>query len=339
MEIVGNGGPLSVSYEGGLQYNSDSSIQPYAAESDIGRLQLVNFNEHYACGEDLVLTAGVTYDGAFTFTEEGVVPSSCQPEAFWCSEQEFTPDNAAYLFFSAPTSFGQYPGMDSAGFPTPCGAYQGSTGCSVSRITAIAQPNENNKVGYLLDGSKFGVGSIASIDWLEVSYGDWASDCYPGTTLCTFFFPGDPSVNYGGPEYYPDSTRSQSFVLGIPGYGPYETYDDINMTASTSSEHPGAFTEPLPPIPCTLDGMNYCANISYENRLTEECTPDRKQPGEYPFEFIYWYQIFSSHIIVGIFSDTQIWSLNRSTCAPSQELSDTWSPSEPKVKYNDPNLP
>ena len=334
MEIASEAGEIL--YEGGLQYNSDSSIQPYAVESDLGRLSMNNGNVHYACGQNLVTVAGVTWDGAFTFTEEGQLSGSCSPQAFFCNGQEFTPNNGSWLFWAAPQSFASYPGIDSAGLGTPC------TGCSVSRVTAIAQPSETGQVGYSLDGSFFGIAASnqASINWMQIAYGEWQPDCYPGTTLCTFDYPSDPTANYGGPQYYPNSFLSQSIVSGIPGYGPYETWDAINMTGASKTLSAGPFNEPLPPLPCTLDSKSYCASISDEQILTkEECVPDHQPPGSYPYRFDYWYQVFNNHKIVAVDGNTRVYRLDRTTCHPTVLLSSTWAPQEPQVQFSDPNLP
>ncbi len=70
-------------------------------------------------------------------------------------------------------------------------------------MTTIAQ---NGVQTYSLDGSYFGVDESTRnnmINWMQVAYGEWESNCVPGTTLCTFDYSTWPLNYYGGAAILP----------------------------------------------------------------------------------------------------------------------------------------
>ena len=329
-------------YEGGLQFNASGSIQPYVAESGLGYLSqnLTNPYANYACGRDIVIVSGVTWDAQNTFTMIGYVPTTCIPEYQFCAGQIFAPDNQTWMFFPSP--FGSSPGYDAGmGENTPC-IY-----CAVSRVTAIAQSAEQNSEGYLFDGSYFGVDPVSGnsvIHWMQTAYGHWESDCVPGFTLCTGHYPIDPSTNYGGPQPFPVCCTA-SFVSGIPGVGPYESYDGINMQVSGKSmKAGGAFAEPIPSLPCTLDTSGLCGSVYTEADNTGRCLLHGRPVTyrDYTLSKAITYRVYRGSYPrwAGSATHTTTWSAPQPLCKDSQQLiSDTWSPYEPKVQFGDPNLP
>ena len=188
-EVRGASGSL---VEGGLQYNSDASVQPYLRSTASGYITLNNNTAKYTCGQNLVVWEGATLNGAYNFTEAGQLPSSYDPQTAWIDEETIALANAAWLFSNSPGDY-MGAGTDPAGASTPC------VTCSVSRVTSIAQGEPFN---YKIDGSYFGVSSVitSGINWMQVAFGNWGSNCQPGTSLCTFFVSVYPQVYYGGPQ-------------------------------------------------------------------------------------------------------------------------------------------
>ncbi|TAM76463.1 hypothetical protein EPN44_05220 [bacterium] len=200
------------------------------------------------------------------FTEVGQLPSIYDPRTAWISSQIISLNNASWLFASAPSDV-TGPGTDAAGVYTPCSR------CSIAKVDTIAQSGTST---YSIDGSFFGV-DVAdedTISWNQMAFGEWGSDCYNGTNLCTFYVSPNPLVYYGGPQNYPNAFISQA-NLGPTGYGPYQSYDGLSVNGSRGDSiarsPQGSFAEPLPPTtsPVSLslaaDGFSSggCSNPTY----------------------------------------------------------------------------
>ncbi len=245
-EVRGTSGSLT---EGGFEYYSDSSIAPYARSTAVsgnnGYITLTNGTARFIANEQLAIFHGVTDDGAYIFTNSGAVPDNINPQTAWISSQQIQLVNSGWLFIPAPGDV-RGAGTD------PAGAYGPCMGCSITKVTSIAQ---NSTTTYSFDGSYFGVDGNGNnaIMWNQVAFGNWGSNCEPGTSLCTFYSSSNPYVYYGGPQNYPDAETSQA-DLSATGYGPYETYDGIDVDPSSmyfsQARSPlGSFSEPLPPPP------------------------------------------------------------------------------------------
>jgi hypothetical protein len=243
-EVRGTSGSLT---EGGFEVYSDASIAPYlrstAHSGNNGYVDLTNGTARFIAGEQLAIFHGVTMDGAYIYTNSGSVPNNIDPRTAWITSQHIQLANSGWLFMPAPGDV-HGAGVDPAGANGPC------MGCSVSKVTSIAQ---NNVSTYSFDGSYFGVDNYGNntIMWNQVAFGNWGTNCEPGTSLCTFYSASNPYVYYGGPQYYPDSNTSQA-SLAPSGYGPYETYDGVDVNSadyySSVTRTPlGTFSEPLPP--------------------------------------------------------------------------------------------
>jgi hypothetical protein len=150
----------------------------------------------------------------------------------------------AWTFYPTPAGFAASFGTDPAGAETPCSQ------CSVSKVVSIGQAVST----WTDDGSYFGIDANDdnAITWNQVLFGDWQSNCAPGSSLCSIQVSSNPFTYYGGPQYYPDDYISES-DMAPAGYGPYETYDGIDTTSDEDSGSAklrapaGTFTEPLPP--------------------------------------------------------------------------------------------
>jgi hypothetical protein len=245
-EIRGANGGL---IEGGLNYYNDGDIAPYMRSSSAaspGYVSLTNGSNRYSAGEDLAIWAGVTSTAAYVFTEIGALPYGLDPATTYLTNTQISLDNAAWTFYPTPAYFTQGGGgTDAAGASTPC------VNCSVSKVTSIGQGGVSS---WTDDGAYFGIDSNYdnAIAWRQVLFGDWASNCAPGTSLCTMYISSNPFTYYGGPQYYPNQDVSDS-SMAPAGYGPYETYDGIDTGGDSGSSKlrapAGTFTEPLPPLP------------------------------------------------------------------------------------------
>jgi hypothetical protein len=284
-ELRGYSGSLA---EGGFQYNNDSSIQPYLRSTAVGSggyETLSGGNQHFTCGENIGVFHGMTANAQYTYTSAGQLPSNLQPQTNFYNGQQFTFQNQEWLFGKAASDYSES-GTDPLGNATPC------TGCSISRVTSIAQGNGVTQ--YAFDGSYFGVDNNGynAINWMQVAFGEYESNCEPGTSLCTFDYSSTPSRYYGGAQYYPNADVSGSDVDPNASYGPYESYDGIDLTgdsASSSKRAPeGSFSEPLPPSPTPKPvptptpppvkkcGSCPCPSLSQDNRKDDVACPMSK---------------------------------------------------------------
>ncbi len=316
--------------EGGLQYNSDTSVQPHLVSTTRGDLtnDMNNSAAHYGCGMNLGIGHGATSDGSMTYTEVGVLPSDLTPQFVFYSGQEFSLQNAAWLFYQQPGDISGA-GTDNLGEPTPC------TQCSISQVTSIGQADQYT---YSQDGSYFGVDLSASpqanmINWMQVAFGEWQSNCMPGTSLCTFQYSSDPTAYYQGEENYPNNQISES-NLNVPSYGPYESYDGINLTGSSGFAVPSAtFREPLPPLACAPDSHGYCAVTTYSSFSGPyRCKLDGNTV-YYSTQTTY-YAVYNGRP----FKEKATHVLQERGC-PVQFTSFWAAPGNPSVQYGDPNLP
>lgn len=257
----GNGGSLS---EGGLQYNSDNSIQPYVNATSAHYPTMSGGPYEYNCNSGpMTIIQGATYctgcnpQGEYILTSVGLLPPNINPQTQWINmnSQFFVPNDGMWYWLQAPSDISGA-GTDAAGNPTTC------MGCSITKLTTIAQSStninnsNNNCVGYACDGSYFGTDGIADyIHWMEVGFGQYASSCN-GTSseTCQIEASTNPLTYYGGSQFFPNTYVANSNFNPNDGYGPYESYDGIAVGTSSGSESRirlagGSFQEPLPPPP------------------------------------------------------------------------------------------
>jgi hypothetical protein len=336
-EITGPSNSAHV--EGGMFTPDGTTFDPYlrsdAYSQNNGYETLTNGQARYSCDEQMAIWHGITYTvPGYTFTEIGDA-SAYDPYTVWVNQQIVSLTSAAWLFGALPPSIASaQQGQDNAGAKSPC------LSCSISQVTAIAQSNTS---GWTADGSEFGIDASGNnaVQWLQVGFGNWDSNCAPGTTLCTFLVSADPLQYYGGPQYYPDSNVSGS-NMGATGYGPYESVDGIQAYGGLSHTRSAdiAINEPLPPPPCTVDSHGYCSTGGNSQVVTTiECLISQNPPkhARMPTEIqstytIYFGKDFKEHA-------TKTTTYRLATCPVPSNPVTTWSPAEPRLQYNDSSLP
>ncbi len=330
--------------EGGLQYNSDSSIQPYlrctCVSTRNGYIALNNSNATFFAGEILGLFHGITqtFSGGvvggggngpmLAYTIIGALSNTQDPQTAYITSQAVQLVNPAWLFYSAAYDM-TGGGIDPAGAITPCAR------CSVSEVTAIAQNGAGG--GYRVDGSYFGrdQNGYNTIHWLQVAFGNWTSACAPGVSVCPMAISADPFVYSGGAQYYPNNLIAGDNEQPT-GYGPYETYDGIDLTGGIYSQSIrktlGTFTEPLPPMPCAADRLGNCAVLQAQVANRVCYIRDRNTRVQL---YTYRYSIYSvarpPH-----FRETATYTQNAVNRACT--VTGTWAPNRPSTQYGDPNL-
>ena len=334
MEIVGSGGATSGSLiEGGFQYNYhgggySDTIQAYVRTSysvNGGGYQQMNYSNpgyEFSCGQNLTITHGVSAAANdWVYTMVGQLPSNIDPQTQYVNmnSQFFYPDNYVWLWTPpGPDVYGY--GTDLAGYSTPCAQ------CTVAKVTSIAQSG-----GYKNDGSYFGVqGGFDVINWMEVIFGQYASTCTGQTGgTCQIWSSSDPTVYFAGSQEYPSVYVSETHP-GPTGWGPYESYDGIGVNG-VQRQTRGTFSEPLPPRPCTLDSYGFCAyqTQSYYPGGAVLCG-DR----HYTSKHVMIYEVYSGSRQLEVATDT-----GTMYGAPPCTYHYVWSPGNPSVQYNDPNLP
>ena len=324
-----------ITSEGGLQYNSDSSIQPYIAGLS---QQLYGYTNHYACGQDLGIFYGEVYGQNVVFVEVGQVPSSYNPRQFWSGSQFIALNNAGWRFEPSPSAFYSSHNTDAAGVPTPC------MNCAIAKVTSIAQHGDSD------DGSYFGVdlqNYYSTIHWMQVGFGNWLNDgCGQPNQNCTLEYASNQNVYVGGPqEYYGKSGDSNVVDVQGPdssGFGPWETYDSIWLPggglASAVRRPLGAFTSPLPPT-CAPDSYGACVAQSGGAPLHDEsvaCSVGNYTSGNTFQVGQQWWYIRNAQGGLRYYSYNGV-----NTSKPDVDCGATpyWSPAEPKTDLNDPNLP
>jgi hypothetical protein len=252
MELRGSQGTLT---EGGLQYNTDSSIQPYHRSPNVGpdTQYMTNNSVHYTCGQAIGIMQGITPDDNYSFTGVGVPAKS--PAQYYLSPN-VTWNSASWHYFARQYDMtGQW--TDPAGMTTPC------QNCSISRVTAIGQTFQN-----FSDGTRFGIYDTSTqrllqVHWEQVSMGELVQPCderNTGSTTCSIKFNTDYRSWFGGYQIY-DAQHAFSVDRNFTQADPYEVYEGIDLRPTTlpfGSASDYAFTDPLPPSEITYAHTNTC---------------------------------------------------------------------------------
>jgi hypothetical protein len=310
-------------FEGGIfDPQNDSSLNPYLSASL--HLPLTNASARYACGNDLFIGTGLIPTGSSTPMYMALLGNASN----WSSSLAFQPSysltitNAAYIF-QADSNITATPGTDPVGVPTAC------TGCSITKVTSIAQPRGSEN---LSDGSVFGVDPESyepSIFWEDIRLGEWQE----GSNLSssTLVYSTNSGAWYAGEENYPNS--EVAFAEVDPTAVAYQSYDGISLTSGASmTKHKrpaSAFTMPTPPT-CTLDGHGYCVATTLDSGGTmpgADCgSPD---PSIGISRTIY--QIRDTKAVLTPYEYVVVHG--------GPECPPRWIPSNPATSLNDPNLP
>ena len=116
--------------------------------------------------------------------------------------------NPVRLFFTVPTDFWDKMTPNAAGWTTPC------RNCTVSKVTSIAQSGAGCQQ-YCFDDSYFGIdiNGDNAINWIQLAFGTWESECVSGASVCYFDTSNDPTVYAGAPSTTPTRAgRSRALV-------------------------------------------------------------------------------------------------------------------------------
>ncbi len=259
----------------------------------------------------------------------GTIPDY-NPQNAWQPTEEVQEQNAAWLYMAAPVGAMNEPGYDSAGIPTPC------VQCAVTKVTSIA----DNGGSDIFDGSTFGIdiNGYLSVHWEEVTFGNWQSDC--SDSLCNLAYSTNQSLWYAGMETYPNAYDSQASFNANGAV--WESFDGIIANPGSSQGYKrapsGAFVVPAPPK-CSPDSYGYCVAESGGPGLTMQNVSC--MAGNYPASSTQlvgqkWYYIQNSHYALQYAVYEADNPDGADQCGADQPY---WSPQEPKVRYNDPNLP
>ena len=160
----------------------------------------------------------------------------------------------------------------------------------------------------------------------------------------------DSTKWYAGQEVYPRpvgtaAPDAQSSFVQANGGWVYQSYDSV--TAAPPSVGPGALRSPagafLAPTPgpvCTADSYGLCAlntakvdlQTCYVTVWDSKIQDYIQQPRPYYAQYVY-----------AVYRSTSLQSLATETITKNQDgcaiTNTSWSPAEPRVTYNDPNLP
>lgn len=180
------------------------------------------------------------------------------------------------------------------------------SGCGYVKIRAVLNQSEECTIEYQTNGSWFG-----------------NFDVYP-----------DPSVV--------QTNDNGNFSAGTEGINvAYEGQGTAGHGKRIPSEY--TFTPPplpnAPASPCTPDAQSYCW-VNQSSTLHEQCdTGSKNLHGGEIYVYAYTEKDF-------IFKETSLLELQETATdtqdVPSRApctITNHWSPAEPKVTYNDPNLP
>ena len=182
---------------------------------------------------------GVMPDSGHTFTMIGIPDKD--PAVYYLSPNGAYWHSGVWSFFNPPNDVFQ-PGPDPGGMQSPC------TGCSISRMTTIAQNGGYNPYSQSYFGvQRYGSGSPRlSIHWEQVTMGQLVQPCTTGQTqaTCTLKFFTDPNVWGGGFQNFPNAYVSESAAVNNSN-DPYETYDGID-NALTGTASVGSYVDPRP---------------------------------------------------------------------------------------------
>jgi hypothetical protein len=324
LELRGQNG---TTYEAGYlvpKYSGNNqNINPYLA--NIG-LQLNNATGRYACGTDLVIFAGlvpVTVSAPQFFAMMGTVDGGWNSSLAYATDYTLTIDNPAWLF----TNFtgAATPGTDPVGVPTAC------TGCSITKLTTIAQAGGVTSS----DGSTFGLNSSGQPDifWEDIRFGEWLQGS--NFALSTLQYSENSSAWYAGEDNWPGTNWAYASVDPGGSVVGYQSFDGVdangNVAALSKGRSASSFTIPAPPT-CGLDSHGYCvATTSVFPGIGSFVCPIPTNRFHFATSVTKTvYQVLNSRrVLSGYMVMTPVG-------CPSYA---TWSPSNPAISLNDPNLP
>ena len=309
--------PTQGGYQSGFTYGQGYS--PYPCGQPIGMM----YGSEAAPNQNIsALLVGIPY---------------VYPEQLALPPQSTIMHGSTWLFFQTPSALLVNP--TSGSLPSNC------SGCSVARMTSIAQNPPGSPPN--LDGSCYGLcpnsyGKIIGADlyWYKVAAGNLTSPCQdngtnPPSAQCTITI----STTQWSNGYYSnipsavdnDPVNNEYGTIGIdldPGYSQ-------GAPSSQQSLPSGLPPAPNPFSTCTPDSHGYCAVTVGGQSGTCYSGPAGDQTGTE-------LDTYTSYVF------TPGYALNLVEIATNKvgyqgvycnKPYNTWSPQEPKVRFSDPNLP
>lgn len=211
--------------------------------------------------------------------------------------------------------------------------------CSVGRMFTIAQ-NAGTPTN---DGSCFGAcQGVPTARWDEVVMGEIVSPCAnnpgsPPSATCTIEYPSNGMWQNGANYSCDGETWSE--------YNQQDGLEGINTShpgCSTTNASQKAFKAPLPlapSSPCTADSKSFCS-IQMSKTQSGACDTGFKNVhgGEIMvYAYTTSYDTFKQSAMLE-FQGTATEEQSVPSYKPCT-ITTRWSPAEPRVTYNDPNLP
>lgn len=331
--------------EAGLQWNSDSpdpntgagGLQPYMRRTPGSNPAFTNGTYKYSCGQTIVMADGPVYNENLMYTFIANV-SNYDPQSYWFGSKNIQFPNPTWEFYT-PNSDMKGSGTDDAGALSPCMT------CSIARVTSIGQTEEIN------DGSYFGVtdSGTSAIEWQQVGFGNWLNGCEQGASFCYLAYSTNYQVYFdssAGIQTYSGNGGNNSSNVSISdgpnatGYGPWETQDSIALPldafSNSARKAASAFPAARPPT-CTRDSKGYCVALVVGSFTWDQAAGC--YAGGYGATTTAWVGTQWTYILTANGTGTLVpYSESRGVDDDCTAF-DIWGPGEPKVVYNDPNLP
>jgi hypothetical protein len=316
--------------DAGLQFNSDTSIQPFVKLSNSGYWHQgwTQEGRHYTCQQSIGIMYGIL-DGIHSVLMTGVPNYS--PRQYEIPPLSSTWTQGAWTFFNTPLAFNQQGVWN--GYNTMC------TSCMTKRMVSISQPYDR-----FSDSSCFqGCFGRISMRWDQVVMGQLIQPCNQNPNVsatCTIQFFTDNRW-YGGIQQYPDHGAG-IFYADTDVHNGYEGLNlDPRYSNSSYSDLPadGSFGT-LPPAPpdCTVDSYGYCAeNSGNSTDGTISCWDGISHWHNFPATMTTSYSVYGSSGYIETATETTTNYDGGDGACPSTDTS--WDPQEPSQQFGDPNLP
>jgi hypothetical protein len=289
----------------------------------------VNQNQLFAC----VVAVGIMFGSLpspnqqYSMIAVGITPYD--PAQFTLPPSTTTWSNAAWNFYDTPAALTIGSGTWN-GIPSNC------SGCSVARMTTIAQ-----RVGFTYDGSCFGYCSGgADAYWYETVGGELVPTCQnSGSSFsCTIEYQSSGSWSGGTVEY-----PSNGYAIGFSATNDQYAATGINLSPLyNTSQSLRSLPASLPQAPttvCSPDSAGYCA-VLVSQVQTGSCNTGSVNPRGVPIiEYTYSavYDVFKFQSLRELQETaTENGHFGAAHCLP---LSYSWAPNNPATQYGDSNLP
>ncbi len=310
--------------------------------------QFVNTYEHWLCGQPVVILYG-TLPSPYTGTSMLVVGTPAyNPSQFYLNllpPATVILQTPAWTFFKTPASLDptQNDGAQSGtydGMPSNC------MGCAVAQMFTIGEPNG-------ADGSCYGWCNGGQGDglWNEVVMGELVSPCGPNSfglsNPCTIewvssWYNGQVFCPVGTCYYYSDSPNGtdQQVAEGLMDSNYSYPSSSVRSTAPDSKlQAPNLPTAPS--YACTPDSDGYCAVVMNQvvNSTCTKVIETKNGPVAYTItKYNTTYDTFKKSVMLELQGTaTEYQSVPSSGSCLMTTI--TWAPADPRVTYNDPNLP